>query len=77
MAGQKIVVHDDRYAAVDDGQEHLAGPVKMRVNDGFAVFDGKQQVTSEQVSVDPALAAQLEASGAAERVTDRKARKGR
>ncbi len=42
----------------------MAGKVKVKVNDGYAVFDGKQQVTSGTVEVDAEVADQLLTAGA-------------
>jgi hypothetical protein len=42
--------------------------VKVKVVDGFAVFDGKQQITSGEVTLDAEQAEQLQAAGVVEPV---------
>lgn len=42
----------------------MAGKVKVKVKDGYAVFDGKQQVTSGTVEVDAEVGDQLLTAGA-------------
>jgi hypothetical protein len=49
----------------------MADTVKVRVHEGYAVFDGKRQVSSRVVTIDADLADQLLVSGAVEPVKGR------
>ncbi len=72
MSGKRVVVRADATPRWTTSREHLSSPVTVRVVQGYAVFDGKEQVTSGTVTIDdPATAEQLIAAGWVQRVEDK------